>query len=192
MSIADLKHQELPLARIKKIMKLDEDVKVSCFCWSWHGALFSSLKPTQMISAEAPVLFAKAAEMFIHELTMRAWIHIEVSYLITTSENSSTWLDQLIYIIMAGQQEEDPSEERHCYGHHQIRPVWLPHRHCAQVLYKDSMHLYLGNHDLVKYSANSHICYSEMTSSRPREESSVRMVPDQVSLKNKYEDYFRK
>jgi hypothetical protein len=28
MSLADLKHQELPLARIKKIMKLDEDVKV--------------------------------------------------------------------------------------------------------------------------------------------------------------------
>ena len=39
-------------------MKLDEDVK--------------------MISAEAPVLFAKATEMFIHELTMRAWIHTEV------------------------------------------------------------------------------------------------------------------
>merc|ERR1712111_228889 len=57
MSITDLKHQELPLARIKKIMKLDEDVK--------------------MISAEAPVLFAKAAEIFIHELTMRAWIHTE-------------------------------------------------------------------------------------------------------------------
>jgi hypothetical protein len=31
-----------------------------------------------MISAEAPVLFAKAAEIFIHELTMRAWIHTEV------------------------------------------------------------------------------------------------------------------
>ena len=39
MSISDLKRQELPLARIKKIMKLDEDVK--------------------MISAEAPVLFGK-------------------------------------------------------------------------------------------------------------------------------------
>ena len=39
-----------------------------------------------MISAEAPVLFAKAAEMFIHELTMRAWIHTEVRYLLTTSE----------------------------------------------------------------------------------------------------------
>ena len=48
----------LIISRIKKIMKLDEDVK--------------------MISAEAPVLFAKATEMFIHELTMRAWIHTEV------------------------------------------------------------------------------------------------------------------
>lgn len=38
-------------------MKLDEDVK--------------------MISAEAPVLFAKAAQIFITELTLRAWIHTE-------------------------------------------------------------------------------------------------------------------
>ncbi|XP_046672024.1 nuclear transcription factor Y subunit gamma isoform X1 [Homalodisca vitripennis] len=53
----DLKTQALPLARIKKIMKLDEDVK--------------------MISAEAPMLFSKAAELFIHELTLRAWIHTE-------------------------------------------------------------------------------------------------------------------
>lgn len=53
----DLKQQVLPLARIKKIMKLDEDVK--------------------MISAEAPLLFAKAAEIFIQELTLRAWIHTE-------------------------------------------------------------------------------------------------------------------
>lgn len=49
--------QALPLARIKKIMKLDEDVK--------------------MISAEAPVLFAKAAELFIMELTLRSWLHTE-------------------------------------------------------------------------------------------------------------------
>lgn len=53
----DAKNQVLPLARIKKIMKLDEDVK--------------------MISAEAPLLFAKAAETFIHELTLRAWVHTE-------------------------------------------------------------------------------------------------------------------
>lgn len=32
-----------------------------------------------MIGAEAPLLFAKAAEMFILELTLRAWIHTEES-----------------------------------------------------------------------------------------------------------------
>jgi nuclear transcription factor Y, gamma len=30
-----------------------------------------------MISAEAPVLFAKACEMFITEITYRAWFHTE-------------------------------------------------------------------------------------------------------------------
>ncbi len=46
-------HNDLPLARIKRIMKSDEDVR--------------------MISAEAPVLFAKACEMFVLELSLRAW-----------------------------------------------------------------------------------------------------------------------
>ncbi|KFM24506.1 Nuclear transcription factor Y subunit C-2 [Auxenochlorella protothecoides] len=56
---AHFKNQTLPLARIKKIMKSDEDVR--------------------MISAEAPVLFAKASgctaacEFFVLELTQRAW-----------------------------------------------------------------------------------------------------------------------
>ena len=31
----------------------------------------------RMISSEAPILFAKAAEMFIIDLTIRAWIHTE-------------------------------------------------------------------------------------------------------------------
>ncbi|XP_016318021.1 nuclear transcription factor Y subunit gamma-like [Sinocyclocheilus anshuiensis] len=57
LTVKDFRVQDLPLARIKKIMKLDEDVK--------------------MISAEAPVLFAKAAQIFITELTLRAWIHTE-------------------------------------------------------------------------------------------------------------------
>jgi nuclear transcription factor Y, gamma len=30
-----------------------------------------------MISAEAPVLFAKACEIFILEVTLRSWIHTE-------------------------------------------------------------------------------------------------------------------
>jgi nuclear transcription factor Y gamma len=57
MSTEDLKNHQLPLARIKKIMKSDEDVR--------------------MISAEAPALFAKACEMFIIEITYRAWLHTE-------------------------------------------------------------------------------------------------------------------
>ncbi|CAG8800982.1 17374_t:CDS:2 [Gigaspora margarita] len=54
---SDFKNHPLPLARIKKVMKSDQDVK--------------------MISAEAPILFSKACEIFISEITMRAWTHAE-------------------------------------------------------------------------------------------------------------------
>ncbi|CAK9150658.1 unnamed protein product [Ilex paraguariensis] len=50
-------HHRLPLARVKKIMKADEGVK--------------------MISADTPVLFAKACELFILELTLRSWLHTD-------------------------------------------------------------------------------------------------------------------
>eukprot|EP01018_Ginkgo_biloba_P037985 Gb_04199 [translate_table: standard] len=63
----DFKTHSLPLARIKKIMKADEDVK--------------------MISAEAPVVFAKACEMFILELTLRSWIHTEENKRRTLQKN---------------------------------------------------------------------------------------------------------
>jgi len=53
------RHQELPIARIKKIMKIEDGVKL------------------QMISAEAPILLAKASELLIEELTLRAWIHTQ-------------------------------------------------------------------------------------------------------------------
>eukprot|EP00164_Ancoracysta_twista_P000353 GFYU01000483.1.p2 GENE.GFYU01000483.1~~GFYU01000483.1.p2 ORF type:complete len:203 (-),score=69.45 GFYU01000483.1:834-1442(-) len=56
-AVRDFENQLLPLARIKKIMKTDENVR--------------------MISAEAPVLFAKACEMFMMELTLRSWTHTE-------------------------------------------------------------------------------------------------------------------
>ncbi|KAJ6793321.1 nuclear transcription factor Y subunit C-2-like [Iris pallida] len=58
------KNYSLPLTRIKKIMKADEDVR--------------------MISAEAPVVFAKACEIFVLELTLRAWMN--------TVENKRTTL----------------------------------------------------------------------------------------------------
>ncbi|EMR10857.1 hypothetical protein PNEG_01003 [Pneumocystis murina B123] len=51
----DFKVHPLPLARIKKVMKIDENVK--------------------MISTEVPILFAKGCDIFIKELTLRAWIH---------------------------------------------------------------------------------------------------------------------
>merc|ERR1719361_1396716 len=56
-----------------------------------------------MISAEAPVLFAKAAEMFIHELTMRAWIHTEDNKRRTLQRNdiamAITKYDQFDFLI---------------------------------------------------------------------------------------------
>ena len=50
-------HNDFPLARIKRIMKSDEDVR--------------------MIRAEAPILFAKACELFILELTVRSYAYSE-------------------------------------------------------------------------------------------------------------------
>ncbi|KAF7820828.1 nuclear transcription factor Y subunit C-3 [Senna tora] len=48
---------QLPLARIKRIMKFDSDVK--------------------MISAETPILLSKTCEMFIQEMSLRAWMRTE-------------------------------------------------------------------------------------------------------------------
>ncbi|CEH13324.1 related to ccaat-binding transcription factor subunit aab-1 [Ceraceosorus bombacis] len=45
---------QLPLARIKKVMKADDEIK--------------------MISAEAPIIFARACEVFISDLTCRAYL----------------------------------------------------------------------------------------------------------------------
>ncbi|KAJ8536600.1 hypothetical protein K7X08_035001 [Anisodus acutangulus] len=65
--VTDFKNHLLPLARIKKIMKSDEDVR--------------------MISAEAPILFAKACELFILELTIRSWLHAEENKRRTLQKN---------------------------------------------------------------------------------------------------------
>ncbi len=49
------KKNNLPLVRIKRIMKEDTDVK--------------------FVSNEAPILFSKACELFIIDFAHRAWIH---------------------------------------------------------------------------------------------------------------------
>jgi nuclear transcription factor Y gamma len=51
--VEDFRTSALPLARIKKVMKLDEDVR--------------------MVAHDAPLVFAKACELFIEELTLRGW-----------------------------------------------------------------------------------------------------------------------
>ncbi|CCJ31396.1 unnamed protein product [Pneumocystis jirovecii] len=53
----DFKVHQIPLSRIRKLMKTDKDVK--------------------MISTEATILFAKGCNIFITELTLRAWIYAE-------------------------------------------------------------------------------------------------------------------
>lgn len=65
------KHHELPMARIKRIMKMDDSVKdcVGLIAFAYF----------KMIGSEAPVLIAKACEVFIRELTLVAWMHTEES-----------------------------------------------------------------------------------------------------------------
>ncbi|CAH2237708.1 jg11384 [Pararge aegeria aegeria] len=97
ISSEDFKTQVLPLARIKKIMKLDEEVK--------------------MISAEAPVLFAKAAEIFIHELTLRSWSHTEDNKRRTLQRNDIAMAisksDQFDFLIdIVPRHEVKPSKPR--------------------------------------------------------------------------------
>ncbi|KAG1687281.1 Protein polybromo-1 [Nymphon striatum] len=100
---AEFKTQELPLARIKKIMKLDEDVK--------------------MISAEAPVLFAKAAEIFITELSLRAWLHTEDNKRRTLQRNdiamAITKFDQFDFLIDIVPRDELKPSVHHSTGKRQ-------------------------------------------------------------------------
>ncbi|GAB68191.1 histone [Plasmodium cynomolgi strain B] len=62
MSVEDLRTHNLPISRIKKIMKEDDEIKSN-----------------QMVSADTPVLLAKACELFIMELTNYAWKFTEES-----------------------------------------------------------------------------------------------------------------
>jgi len=97
----DYKLHQLPLARIKKVMKADPEVK--------------------MISAEAPILFAKGCDIFITELTMRAWIHAEENKRrtlqrtdIASALTKSDMFDFLIDIV--------PREEAHAHKRQQPNP----------------------------------------------------------------------
>jgi len=85
----------IPLARIKKIMKMDENVK--------------------MISGEVPHLFAKAAEIFITELTLKSWIHTEDSKRRTLQRNDVAYAiaqsDMFDFLIDIVPREEFTSQK---------------------------------------------------------------------------------
>lgn len=94
------KNPELPLARIKKIMKLDDEVK--------------------MISAEAPIIFAKAAELFIQEVTIRAWLHTEENKRRTLQKNDITLAiskyDEFDFLIDIVPREEKKSTKKESHS----------------------------------------------------------------------------
>lgn len=81
-----LKDLSLPLARIKRLMKVEEGVR--------------------MVASEVPVLFSMITEKFVEELTLRAWINTEENKRrilqksdLTAAVKTSEMYDFLVYII---------------------------------------------------------------------------------------------
>lgn len=113
----DFKNHQLPLARIKKVMKTDEDVR--------------------MISAEAPILFAKGCDVFITELTMRAWIHAEENKRRTLQKSdiaaALTKLDMFDFLIDVVPREEEKPKKQYPQtsrpgSYNPAQPVHLVHQ----------------------------------------------------------------
>ncbi|KAI0352459.1 histone-fold-containing protein [Trametes cingulata] len=88
----DYRHPPLPLARIKKVMKSDPEVK--------------------MIAADAPILFCKACEIFIAEITARAFIIADSNKRRTLSRadiaKALSKSDQFDFLIDIVPREEPP------------------------------------------------------------------------------------
>ncbi|KAK6089852.1 hypothetical protein P3W45_001200 [Vairimorpha bombi] len=82
----NLKDIILPLARIKRLMKVEEGVR--------------------MVASEVPVIFSLVAEKFVEELTLRAWINTEENKRrilqlndISVAVKTSEMFDFLVYIV---------------------------------------------------------------------------------------------
>ncbi|KAK2000499.1 histone-fold-containing protein [Colletotrichum falcatum] len=125
----DYKLHQLPLARIKKVMKADPEVK--------------------MISAEAPILFAKGCDIFITELTMRAWIHAEENKRRTLQRSDiasalakSDMFDFLIDIVP---REEASSHAKRTAGQAAPAPQGVPAQPNSQIT---------GQHGSMQQGAN--------------------------------------
>ncbi|KAI5184533.1 nuclear transcription factor Y, gamma [Nematocida homosporus] len=83
------KDNALPLARIKRLMKVEQEVS--------------------KVASEVPLLFSRVTEIFIEELTLRAWQHTEEGKRrilqrsdICSAIKSSDLFDFLIYLMPRG------------------------------------------------------------------------------------------
>ncbi|KAM0687528.1 CCAAT- binding transcription factor component, partial [Conglomerata obtusa] len=93
---------KLPLARIKRLMKVEEEVK--------------------MVANEVPVLFSKVTEHFVEELTLRAWINTESNRRRILQKNdlgvavkTSDMFDFLIYVIPKGESINEVDYNKRLY-----------------------------------------------------------------------------
>lgn len=116
-------HYEMPLARIKKIMRFDENVV--------------------MIGADAPILLSKACELIISEISLRAWHHTAHSKRrtmkytdIVSALPKTDVFDFLLDIIP---REENYHEyEQQQQQHHQVQSSPLGHQNQPVPLTYDS------------------------------------------------------
>ncbi|TIA81209.1 hypothetical protein E3P89_02155 [Wallemia ichthyophaga] len=106
---SDFKKHDLPLARIKKVMKSDP-------C-ELSGLLLKVFKPFE--SGETPILFSKACEIFISELTCRAWLVAESNKRRTLQRSDvagavelSDQFDFLIDILPRGEEANKRSKSK--------------------------------------------------------------------------------
>ncbi|XP_057784227.1 nuclear transcription factor Y subunit C-3-like [Salvia miltiorrhiza] len=106
----------LPLARIKKVMKSDEKVK--------------------MISGDTPALFGKACEIFVMELSVRAWMHTQLNNRKTVQRNDVAYAIRDDATLLAFLDDVVPLESHHepqvSISHH--HGVYVPHPFTNQSL----------------------------------------------------------
>ncbi|KAG0184966.1 hypothetical protein DFQ28_010163 [Apophysomyces sp. BC1034] len=112
LNTPNFKLHHLPLARIKKVMKSDEDVKPTLS----HGR--------KMISTEAPLLFSKSCDILITEITLRAWKHAVKNKRrtlqrsdIAAAVSNSEMFDFLIDIVPREEHTRDAKAEKPAFDH---------------------------------------------------------------------------
>ncbi|KAM0676951.1 hypothetical protein BDAP_002544 [Binucleata daphniae] len=95
----------LPLARIKRLMKVEEEVK--------------------MVANDVPILFSKVTEKFVEELTLRAWYNTEHNRRrilqrndISAAAKTSDVFDFLIYVVPKAKFENATTYENLKFDEH--------------------------------------------------------------------------